>query len=82
MELKLSKDEMFWALINPADVNDVTLVLNQREPVQTVDEAKLPLWAKKQIVSSHKKGTIKSVPELVLADKKAKTTKKKAKSKN
>ena len=54
MIIKLNKSELFWSLINPVDVEDIVVILNESAPEAKIEFDKLPTWAKKQIESSVK----------------------------
>lgn len=63
MKLKLNSKELFWALMDPKDLNAV-IVLNGSNPAEEIDYDKLPTWAKKQIMSSAQSKMISTDPEL------------------
>lgn len=58
MKVKLNKRELFWSLINPRDLEDILVVLNESNPEVDINYEKLPKWAQDQIDSSAKSGKI------------------------
>jgi hypothetical protein len=64
MKVKLNKRELFWCLINPQDIEEILIVLNESNPEVDIDFDKLPKWAKDQISSSAKLDKISTEPDL------------------
>lgn len=75
MKLELSKTENFWCLINPEDVQNVIVILNENAPVLDISFEELPLWAKQQIVDSELSGKVRSTPKAVVEIEKPALTK-------
>ncbi|MDD3412445.1 MAG: hypothetical protein PHY47_00430 [Lachnospiraceae bacterium] len=67
MIIKLNKSELFWSLINPIDVEDIIVILNESTPQANVDFDKLPSWAKTQIESSIKNRAISADQVIALS---------------
>lgn len=64
MKVKLNKKELFWCLINPQDIEEILIVLNESNPETDIDFDKLPKWAKDQILSSAKLDKISTEPDV------------------
>lgn len=64
MKLKLNKKELFWSIIDPMNVENVLVVLNEASPEADVDYDKLQSWAKGQIAAGVKSGKLSTDPEI------------------
>lgn len=62
MKLKLNKKELFWSIIDPLNVENVLVVLNEASPEADVDFDKLPAWAKSQITAGVKRDKLSTDP--------------------
>lgn len=62
MNLELCKNELFWSLIDPQDIEKVGVILNANASTVEINYEKLPHWAKEQIVKSVKAQRIKTSP--------------------
>lgn len=58
MKIELIKKENFWSLIDPDNLDNVVVIMNENAPSIEINFEKLPEWAKKQILSSEANGTI------------------------
>ena len=58
MKIELVKKENFWSLIDPENLDNVVVIMNENAPSIEINFDKLPDWAKNQILSSEESGTI------------------------
>jgi hypothetical protein len=65
MKITLNKNELFWSLINPEDLEDVRMVLNEKEPQVEVNFKEQPKWVQSQIFNSVSAGRISTDTDLV-----------------
>ncbi len=76
MNLKLCKNELFWSLIDPQDIEKIGVILNANASEVEINYDKLPHWAKQQIVRSVTAKRITTSPVATLqATEKSGTTK-------